>query len=469
MGTGLLMLPVSSQDGSTTDVVTALFTSTSAVCVTGLVVVDTATHWSGFGEAVILALIQVGGFGIMALASLLALLVSGRLRLRMQLTAAAETKSLGLGDVRRVLLGVAGCTLIVELAVGAFLALRLRFGYGRSVAEAAYSGFFHAVSAFNNAGFGLHGDSLTPYAQDPWITLPIAVAVILGGLGFPVLLELLRHRTRRRTTGRRNWSLHTRLTLVTSAALLFIGTVLTCLLEWTNPGTLAPFDWDEKILNGFFYSAMSRTAGFNAIDMGALNATTLLFTCTLMFIGGGSAGTAGGIKVTTFAVLAAAMLAEVRGEPNSTVMVAPRPARAAPGPDRGTARRGPRHRSDPRPVDGHQGSLRSRPLRGRFRVRHRRPVRRHHRRRPRLRPADPRPPHVRRPTRPHHPGVLARPARADPPLPATRGATRHWVTTCTPCADAAASGSWTSAPTPQATNAWPSSALAGSAVHWPTN
>ncbi|MCY0946691.1 TrkH family potassium uptake protein [Streptomyces antarcticus] len=319
-GTGLLMLPVSSQDGSTTDFVTALFTSTSAVCVTGLVVVDTATHWSGFGEGVILALIQVGGFGIMALASLLALLVSGKLRLRMQLTAAAETKSLGIGDVRRVLLGVAGCTLIVELAVGAFLALRLRFGYGRSVAEAAYSGFFHAVSAFNNAGFGLHADSLTPYAQDPWITLPIAVAVILGGLGFPVLLELLRHRTRRRTTGRRNWSLHTRLTLVTSAALLFIGTVLTCLLEWTNPGTLAPFGWDEKILNGFFYSAMSRTAGFNAIDMGALNATTLLFTCTLMFIGGGSAGTAGGIKVTTFAVLAAAMLAEVRGEPNSTVM-----------------------------------------------------------------------------------------------------------------------------------------------------
>ncbi|MCY0933896.1 TrkH family potassium uptake protein [Streptomyces sp. H34-S4] len=320
IGTVLLMLPAASTDGSVTDLTTALFTSTSAVCVTGLVVVDTATHWSGFGEGVILALIQVGGFGIMTMASLLALLVSGRLRLRMQLTAAAETKSLGLGDVRRVLLGVAGCTLIVELAVGAFLALRLRFGYGRSLGEAAYSGLFHAVSAFNNAGFGLHFDSLTPYAQDPWITLPIAVAVILGGLGFPVLLELLRHRTRKRTTGRRNWSLHTRLTLVTSAALLLVGTVLTCLLEWTNPGTLGAFDWEKKILNGFFYSAMSRTAGFNSIDMGALNAATVLFTCTLMFIGGGSAGTAGGIKVTTFAVLAAAMLAEVRGEPNSTVM-----------------------------------------------------------------------------------------------------------------------------------------------------
>ncbi|WP_327165485.1 TrkH family potassium uptake protein [Streptomyces zaomyceticus] len=320
LGAFLLMLPVSSEEGGATGFVTALFTSTSAVCVTGLVVVDTGTYWSGFGEGVILALIQVGGFGIMTMASLLALLVSGKLRLRMQLTAAAETKSFGIGDVRRVLLGVAGTTLAVELAVGGWLALRFRFGYDQPIAESAYSGLFHAVSAFNNAGFGLHIDSLTPYAQDPWVTLPIALAVILGGLGFPVLLELLRHRTRRRLTGRRTWSLHTRMTLVTTLVLLMTGTVLTCLLEWTNPGTLGRFDWDEKLLNGFFHSAMSRTAGFNAIDIGAMEASTLLMTCTLMFIGGGSAGTAGGIKVTTFAVLAAAIWAEVQGEPNSTVM-----------------------------------------------------------------------------------------------------------------------------------------------------
>ncbi|MER7815214.1 potassium transporter TrkG [Streptomyces sp. NPDC096153] len=320
LGTFLLMLPASSQEGGATEFVTALFTSTSAVCVTGLVVVDTGTYWSGFGEGVILALIQVGGFGIMTMASLLALLVSGKLRLRMQLTAQAETKSFGIGDVRRVLLGVAGTTLAVELAVGGWLALRFRFGYDRSIAESAYSGLFHAVSAFNNAGFGLHVDSLTPYAQDPWVTLPIALAVILGGLGFPVLLELLRHRTRRRLTGRRTWTLHTRMTLLTTLVLLLTGTVLTCLLEWTNPGTLGRFDWDEKLLNGFFHSAMSRTAGFNAVDIGAMHAATLLMSCTLMFIGGGSAGTAGGIKVTTFAVLAAAIWAEVRGEPNSTVM-----------------------------------------------------------------------------------------------------------------------------------------------------
>lgn len=319
-GTLLLTAPLAAAHGRATDLVTALFTATSAVCVTGLIVVDTATYWSGFGEGLLLALIQVGGFGIMTTASLLALLVAGKLRLRLQLTAQAETKSLDIGEVRRVLLGVAGCTLIVELAVAAVLALRFRFGYGDSLGDAVHRGIFHAVSAFNNAGFGLRADSLTPYAQDPWVTVPVSAAVILGGIGFPVLLELLRHRNRKRTTGRRGWTLHTRLTVVTTAALLLIGTVFTCLLEWGNAGTLGSFAWPGKLLNGFVHSVMSRTAGFNAIDIGALEASTLLVTCVLMFIGGGSAGTAGGIKVTTFAVLAAAMLAEVRGEPSSTVM-----------------------------------------------------------------------------------------------------------------------------------------------------
>ncbi|MFK0291790.1 TrkH family potassium uptake protein [Streptomyces sp. NPDC090442] len=320
IGTALLALPVSSRENSATDLITSLFTSTSAVCVTGLVVVDTGTYWSGFGAGVILALIQVGGFGIMALASLLALLVTGKLGLRMQLSAQAETKSLGIGDVRRVLRGVAATTATVEIAAGVILALRFRYKYGEPVDRAAYMGLFHAVSAFNNAGFGLHANSLTRYAQDPWVTLPVAVAVVLGGIGFPVVLELLHHRLQRRTGGRRRWSLHTKLTLVTTVVLLVTGTVLTCLLEWTNPATLGRFDWDEKLLNGFFHSAMSRTAGFNALDISEMQASTLLMTCMLMFIGGGSAGTAGGIKVTTFAVLAAAILAEVRGEPDSTVM-----------------------------------------------------------------------------------------------------------------------------------------------------
>ncbi|WP_231626772.1 TrkH family potassium uptake protein [Streptomyces apocyni] len=320
LGTVLLSLPFATADGAATSLVDALFTATSAVCVTGLAVVDTGTHWTGFGQGVILALIQVGGFGIMTMASLLALLISGRLRLRMQLTAQAETKSLGIGDVRKVLLGVAGTTVAVELTVAAILALRLRFAYDYAILKAVDHGVFHAISAFNNAGFGLHADSLTPFATDPWITLPIAVAVILGGIGFPVLLELLRHRNRRLRTGHRTWSLHAKLTLITTAALLLTGTVLTTALEWTNPGTLGSFDWAEKLLNGFFHSTMSRTAGFNAIDIGALHPSTLLLTCALMFIGGGSAGTAGGIKVTTFAVLAVAIVAETRGEPTTAIL-----------------------------------------------------------------------------------------------------------------------------------------------------
>ncbi|MFD5968036.1 potassium transporter TrkG [Streptomyces sp. NPDC060311] len=206
----------------------------------------------------------------MTMASLLALPVSGKLRLELQLTAQAETKSLGIGDVRRALLGVAGTTFAVEAAVGAALSLRLRYGYGFSIRDAMHHGYFHANSAFHNAGFGLRGDSLTRYADAPWITLPIAAVVILGGLGFPVLLELLRRRNRHRTTGRRNWTLHTRLTLITTAVLLVTGTALTCLLEWSNSATLGNHSVPDKVLNGFFHSAMSRTAGFNSIDIGAM-------------------------------------------------------------------------------------------------------------------------------------------------------------------------------------------------------
>ncbi|NGO71568.1 TrkH family potassium uptake protein [Streptomyces boncukensis] len=317
-GAALLALPVATADSQAAEPVDALFTSVSALCVTGLVTVDTGTYWSDFGEAVILGLIQVGGFGIMTLASLLAVLVSGRLRLRMQLTAQAETKTLRMGDVRRVLLGVAGTTLIVELSTAALLALRFRYRYDMAIGDAVYQAVFHAVSAFNNAGFSLYSDSLTRYQNDPFVELPVACAVILGGIGFPVLLELLRHRTRSR--GPRRWSLHTKLTLVTTGSLLFAGAVLTALLEWGNADTLGPLGTGSKLLNAFFHSAMSRTAGFNAIDVGSMEPSTLLSTVILMFIGGGSAGTAGGIKVTTFAVLGVAILAEVRGEPTSGVM-----------------------------------------------------------------------------------------------------------------------------------------------------
>ncbi|MGP4113535.1 TrkH family potassium uptake protein [Streptomyces sp. 4N509B] len=316
-GTTLLALPLATEDGTTPPLLTALFTATSAICVTGLVVVDTGTYWSGFGEGVILAMIQVGGFGIMAMASLLALLIAGKLRLRMALNVQAETRA-GIGEVRRVLVRVAAIILVVELVTATILTLRFSLGHGLPFGRAVYEGVFHAVSAFNNAGFGLYTDSLTSYATDPWVTLPVALSVILGGIGFPVIIEVLRHRSRRRR-GRRGWSLHLKLTVVTTAILLVAGMVLTLWLEWENPNTLGPLAVGEKALGSFFHSVMSRSAGYNAADVTAMESATLLVTCVLMFIGGGSASTAGGIKVTTFAVLGAAIIAEVRGEPTSGV------------------------------------------------------------------------------------------------------------------------------------------------------
>lgn len=316
VGTVLLMLPAATEPGQSTGLLTALFTSTSSVCFTGLIVVDTATHWSTFGELVILGLVQIGGMGIMALASLLGLLVSRRFALRLRLTAQTETGALVLGDVRRVVTGVVLVSLVVETTIAVALVLRFTFGYDYSWARAGYHGVFHAVSAFNNAGFTLYSGSLTRFVHDPWICLPIALAVIMGGLGFPVWLEMWRH-TRRKA---RRWSLHAKITLLTSGVLLVIGIGAVTAAEWRNPATLGQFGLGGKLLAGAFHGVMPRTAGFNSLDVEAFEPGTLLINDILMFIGGGSAGTAGGIKVTTFALLAFVILAEVRGDPTVHVM-----------------------------------------------------------------------------------------------------------------------------------------------------
>ena len=228
IGTLLLMLPVSRAGEGSAPFVTALFTATSAVCVTGLTVVDTATYWSHTGQAVILGLIQVGGFGIMTLASLVALFLSRRMGLRTRLTAAAETRSLGPGDVRRVLRGVFIITVVVEVAVAALLTARFRATYDDAWPTALWHGVFHAVSSFNNAGFALFSDNLMGFLTDGFILMPISVAIVIGGLGFPVLMELARNRRPR------TWSLHTRLTLAMTAVLLLGGAAFITLTEWTN-------------------------------------------------------------------------------------------------------------------------------------------------------------------------------------------------------------------------------------------
>jgi trk system potassium uptake protein TrkH len=306
----LLMLPASTAAGERASFLTALFTATSAVCVTGLVVVDTPSYWSAFGESVILGSIQLGGLGIMTLASLLGLLVFRRLGLRTRLLAQTESKTLGLGDVRRVVRGVATTSVVIEAVLAAALFLRFWLGYGESLGRAAYLALFHAVSAFNNAGFALWSDNLIRFATDPWVSLTIAGGVILGGLGFPVLFELWReYNTPHR------WSLHTKVTLLTSGILLLGGMLFITAFEWRNPATLGPLDVPGKLLAGFFQAVMPRTAGFNSLDYAQMTETSWLSTDVLMFIGGGTASTAGGIKVTTFMILFFAIMAEVRGDP----------------------------------------------------------------------------------------------------------------------------------------------------------
>jgi len=307
-GALVLMLPIAAEGPGGSSFRVALFTATSAVCVTGLTVVDTATYFTTFGQGVITVLIQIGGLGIMTGASLLFLAVSRRIGLRRRMIAQTERNALNLGDLRRVLIGVVSFSFLAEALFALILAIRFWAEGGVGFGTGLWRGVFHAVSAFNNAGFSLFSDNLIGYVTDPTVTLAVAFAVIVGGLGFPVWLDL----RRRRTTPNR-WSLHTKVTLLTTGALVVGGWIVLTALEWENEGTLGPLSAPGKLLAGFFASVVPRTAGFNSIDYGEMHPEGLLITDMLMFVGGGSGSTAGGIKVTTFALLTMMAIAEVRG------------------------------------------------------------------------------------------------------------------------------------------------------------
>jgi trk system potassium uptake protein TrkH len=308
VGTFILMQPISHAEGDAVPWATAFFTAVSAVCVTGLVVVDTGTYWSTFGQSVILLLFQLGGFGIMTVATLLGLMVNSRLRLRTKMVAQLESRSLGVGDIAGVAKLVLVVTFALELITTVWLTLRLHWGYGQSWADAAWSGLFHAVSAFNNAGFSIYPDSLMHYATDTWILLPVMAAIIIGGIGFPVLYDL-----RSRFNHPHRWSLHTKLTLSGTAILLVVGFITLLLFEWDHSTTLGPMAVTDKVLSAAFASVSARTAGFNSIDIGALTPESWAVHYFLMFVGGGSAGTAGGVKVGTVAILVLLVIAEIRG------------------------------------------------------------------------------------------------------------------------------------------------------------
>jgi trk system potassium uptake protein TrkH len=308
VGGVLLSLPVAAASGQVISVLDAFFTSTSAVCVTGLIVRDTPVDFSLFGQIVIMLLIQAGGLGYMTIATVLMSAFGRRATLQERLTLADALNVSTMEGLLRFARTVALLTVSIELTGALIMGVRFAadVGWGRGI----YFGIFHAVSAFNNAGFALFSDNLIGYRGDLTINLVITTLIICGGLGFVVLADVLRLQ---RGGARPGLSTHSRVVLTITSALLVLGTVVILGLEWSNTKTLGTLPVGEKVLAAYFQSVTPRTAGFNTIDIGAMTAPALFFTIVLMFIGASPGSTGGGVKTTTFGIMVAAIWSTVRG------------------------------------------------------------------------------------------------------------------------------------------------------------
>ncbi|MFP4979020.1 TrkH family potassium uptake protein [Paenibacillus sp. CN-4] len=306
-GSLLLMLPVSSTSGESLSFVNALFTATSATCVTGLVVVDTGTFFSPFGQTVILLLIQVGGLGFMSMATLFALVFRRRISLKDRLLLQEAMNQSSIEGIVRLLRKVLLYSLVIEGT--AALLLSIRWAFDMPVGRAVYFGIFHAVSMFNNAGFDLFGEyrSLTGYVYDPLVNFVVMALIVLGGLGFIVLSDVMDYRKNKKLV------LHSKVVLSMTAALIVIGTVVIFIFEYTNPKTLGSLNWGGKLLGSLFQSVTPRTAGANTLDIAGLRQASQFFMIILMFIGASPGSTGGGIKTTTFTIMIGAVIAMLRG------------------------------------------------------------------------------------------------------------------------------------------------------------
>lgn len=311
VGTLLLSLPAASRDGVSCGFRPALFTATSATCVTGLIMFDTWTQWSGFGQIVILCLIEVGGLGFMTAASFVIFLLRKRVGLRQRMLMAQALSVSDMESVVKIQKWVLCGSLAIQFLGALVLFFRFLPNYG--LQTAAKWGIFHAVSAFCNAGFDIVGSvapgaSMIVFNNDPVVCITLMILITLGGLGFFVWEEVIRTRSWKK------FSVYTKLVLVTTGTLILLGAVLTCLLEWNNPATLGPMPVPQKILNGFFQSVTTRTAGFASIDQAGLTDAGKAVTMVLMLIGGSSGSTAGGIKTVTVIVLMLFLWSRLRGE-----------------------------------------------------------------------------------------------------------------------------------------------------------
>lgn len=307
LGSVLLMLPISSTKGTTLPFVDALFTATSATCVTGLVVRDTGTYFSTFGQVVIVMLIQVGGLGFMTMATLFSLVLKRKISLRDRLLLQEAMNQNSMEGIVRLIRKVLMYSLVIESC--AALIFAIRWSFDMPIGRALYYGVWHAVSMFNNAGFDLFGEyrSLTGYVADPIVNFVAMFLIVSGGIGFIVLSDIIEFRRHRR------FSLHSKVVLSMTSALILIGAIVIFIFEFTNPRTLEPLGWSGKIWSSFFQSVTPRTAGANTLDIGALRQATQFFIIILMFIGASPSSTGGGIKTTTFTILVGAVASMIRG------------------------------------------------------------------------------------------------------------------------------------------------------------
>ena len=309
-GTVLLSLPISSRSGVSCGVFPALFTATSATCVTGLVLFDTYTQWSAFGQTVILLLIEIGGLGFMSAAALVVFALRKKVGFKQRLVMAQAMSLTDMRDVVRLQKVVIFGSLGIQLAGALVLMCRFLPQYG--FRQAAVWGVFHAVSAFCNAGFDIFGSiapgqSLIPFNNDPVVLITLMLLITVGGLGFFVWEELISQRSFKKC------SVYTKLVLVATAVIILLSAGSTLVLEWHNPDTLGNMPVWQKILNAFFQATTLRTAGFTAIDQGALSESTKALSMIVMLIGGSSGSTAGGLKTVTFVVLLLFVIAKARG------------------------------------------------------------------------------------------------------------------------------------------------------------
>ncbi|MEV8251696.1 potassium transporter TrkG [Microbacterium sp. NPDC076768] len=318
--TVLLSLPISSANGSVTPLNDALFTAVSTICVTGLTTVDMATHWSPFGNVLIFIGVNIGGMGVLTLASLMGMVISRKLGLRAKLMAAGDTnpmrahggvvnesQTVRLGEVGQLLTTVALSTLLIEGVVALLLYPGLVMA-GIDPITALWEAPYYAAMSFTNTGFTPNVGGVAAFADDYLVLTVLMASVFLGSIGFPVIYTLAKH-----VWHVKRWSLHSKLTLLTTTLLFLLGAVVFLALEFNNPKTFGSMDAADTTFQAFFLSAMTRSGGFNVIDIADLNGSSLVAASMLMFVGGGSASTAGGIKVTTLAVLAIAVWSEAKG------------------------------------------------------------------------------------------------------------------------------------------------------------